>query len=166
MDNVAESTDWERLGRLVVAARVAQGMHNRERLAKAGGFSTRFLGDIERGRRDNYDPVYLALLEQALGWKSGSIDRVLAGGEPTKAPVSDDQDDDDEIDFEIAMIQQSDLPDSQKKDMVKYAREIQRRQRAEREAMRERQANERRAQVRAVIDIARGGAGADAQPAT
>lgn len=167
MDDVAERTDWERLGRLVVAARVARGLHNRDQLATVGGFSTRFLGDIEKGRRDNYDPVYLARLEQALGWKPGSVDQVLAGGQPTNAPVAGDPDaDEDDIEFEIAMILQSDLPQRQKTEMVKFARQIQKRHRAEREALLDRQERERRAQIKAVIDIARSGSGPDAQPAT
>ena len=41
------------------------------------------LGDIEKGRRDNYDPMTLAALEQALRWETGSVRRILDGGEPT-----------------------------------------------------------------------------------
>lgn len=117
-------------------------------------------------------------------WIRGSNERVTvesvktiaiaAGDDPDRAlraaaglPIyEEDEGTEDEIDFEIVMILQSDLPQRQKDEMVKFARQIQQRQRAEREALRERQASERRAQIRAVMDIARHGTDPGAQPAT
>lgn len=157
--------EWIRLGEFVVAARVARGMPTRHDLAEAGGFSTRFLGDIERGRRDNYDPVYIALLEKALGWATGSVKAILAGGEPIEPPPTSGMPttEDAEIELEIQMIEESDLPERQKREMIRFARQLQHRQQAERQALVERQRTERREQIRSVMDIARGGG---AQPAT
>lgn len=72
-----------RLGSYVVDQRVRLGMLTRGALADRSGISTRILGDIEKGRRGNFDPVTLASLEQALRWQTGSVRRVLAGHEPT-----------------------------------------------------------------------------------
>lgn len=80
-----ESLDWERLGQYVVAGRVKLGHRVRGSFARAGGVNVRILSDIETARRSNYDPATLAQLEQALGWRTGSIGAVLRGGEPTLA---------------------------------------------------------------------------------
>jgi hypothetical protein len=74
--------DWERLGRYVVARRVERGFKTRGELASAVQVSSRLLGDIEKGRRGNYDPVTIASLESALGWETGSVRRIVDGGEP------------------------------------------------------------------------------------
>src|SRR5437773_2876343 len=76
-------SDWARLGARVVNRRVQFKLLTREMLATRSGISTRVLGDIEKGRRDNYDPMTLAALEQALRWETGSVRRILDGGEPT-----------------------------------------------------------------------------------
>lgn len=75
--------DWERLGEYVVQRRVERGFNTRGELAAAVQVSSRLLGDIEKGRRGNYDPVTIARLESALGWTSGSVRRIVEGGEPT-----------------------------------------------------------------------------------
>lgn len=87
-----------------------------------------------------------------------------AGGLPPKDEAADE----DEIEFEIRMIQESDLPERQKQDMIRYARSLQQRQQADRSALRERQRAERRAQIQALMDFARhrGDNGPDPQPAT
>lgn len=71
----------ERLGSIVVAARVAAGMRTTKALADATGLSSRLLGDVETGRRRVGRASY-ALIEQALSWERGSVDLVIAGGEP------------------------------------------------------------------------------------
>ena len=84
--------DWKRLGEHVIARRIALNMHTRDALAQASGISYRILGDIETGRRDNFDPVTLAKLERALGWLAGSARRVADGDEATLiAPTQLDQ---------------------------------------------------------------------------
>ena len=64
----------------------------------AGGPSPATLYLIESGRRGSYRPQVLRRLERALGWRAGSIRRVLAGGRPepegegeTASPVADDR---------------------------------------------------------------------------
>lgn len=81
--------DWGLLGRHVIARRVKLGYRSREPFAAALKISTRVLGDIETGRRSNYDPTTLAALEDVLGWETGSIDTILKGGEPTLSPLAD-----------------------------------------------------------------------------
>lgn len=148
MGDVAEGADWERLGRLVVAARVAGGMHSREQFASASGFSTRFLGDVEKARRTNYDQASLARLEKVLGWKPGSIDSILAGGEPTRvqAGTEDTAEDDDfaDLELEVRMILEWDLPENVKQDLITEAWRLRERQLAARRRLDEQQASERR----------------------
>ncbi|GAB1642574.1 hypothetical protein [Krasilnikovia sp. MM14-A1259] len=82
-------SEWERLGAHVVARRVAMGYRARGDLASAVGISARVLFDIEKGRRTNYDAVTIAALEKALGWETGSVARVVAGGEPITRGVDE-----------------------------------------------------------------------------
>jgi len=77
---------WERLGQYVVARRVQLGYKTRQPFADALGISRRTLGDIETGRRDKYELNTIAALENTLKWATGSIDDILAGGEPTPIP--------------------------------------------------------------------------------
>lgn len=50
--------------------------------ARAIGLSRATLDSIEHHRKTSYDPATLATLEYALGWKAGSVARVLAGLNP------------------------------------------------------------------------------------
>lgn len=70
---------WARLGRRVA---VERGRHWRSRneFARASGISPRLLGDVERGRRDNYSDATLSAIESALGWEPGTCRRVVEGG--------------------------------------------------------------------------------------
>ena len=73
--------DLERLGHYVVSRRVALGYRNRTDLANSLQFTVRTLADIEHGVRKASAGTY-AILENKLGWAPGSIDTILAGGEP------------------------------------------------------------------------------------
>ena len=73
--------DLERLGHHVVSRRVALGYRNRTDLAASLQFTVRTLADIEHGVRKASAGTY-AILENKLGWAPGSIDTILAGGEP------------------------------------------------------------------------------------
>lgn len=75
-------SDWQRLGKYVVARREELGYKQRGQIASAVGVSTRVMSDIENGRRGNFDQVTVAALERVLGWETGSAARVAAGGEP------------------------------------------------------------------------------------
>ena len=71
----------ERLGHHVVSRRVALGYRNRTDLADSLQFTVRTLADIEHGVRKASPGTY-AMLENKLAWAPGSIDTILAGGEP------------------------------------------------------------------------------------
>ena len=73
----------ERLGHHVVSRRVALGYRNRTDLANSLQFTVRTLADIEHGVRKASPGTY-AMLENKLSWAPGSIDTILAGGEPTE----------------------------------------------------------------------------------
>ena len=76
----------ERLGHHVVSRRVALGFRNRTDLAASLQFTVRTLADIEHGVRKASAGTY-AMLENKLAWAPGSIDTILAGGEPTETVV-------------------------------------------------------------------------------
>ena len=76
----------ERLGHHVVSRRVALGYRNRTDLADSLQFTVRTLADIEHGVRKASPGTY-AMLENKLAWAPGSIDTILAGGEPTRTGV-------------------------------------------------------------------------------
>ena len=73
----------ERLGHHVVSRRVALGYRNRTDLASSLQFTVRTLSDIEHGVRKASPGTY-AMLENKLAWAPGSIDTILAGGEPNE----------------------------------------------------------------------------------
>ena len=75
--------DLEGLGHHIVSRRVALGYRNRTDLASSLQFTVRTLADIEHGVRKASPGTY-AILENKLGWAPGSIDTILAGGEPTE----------------------------------------------------------------------------------
>jgi hypothetical protein len=76
-----DSRALERLGHHVVSRRVALGYRNRTDLASSLQFTVRTLADIEHGVRKASAGTY-AMLENKLSWAPGSIDTILAGGEP------------------------------------------------------------------------------------
>ena len=77
----------ERLGHHVVSRRVALGFRNRTDLADSLQFTVRTLADIEHGVRKASAGTY-AILENKLAWAPGSVDTILAGGEPEDlAPI-------------------------------------------------------------------------------
>ena len=71
----------ERLGHHVVSRRVALGYRNRTDLADSLQFTVRTL--LEHGVRKASPGTY-AMLENKLAWAPGSIDTILAGGEPAE----------------------------------------------------------------------------------
>ena len=76
----------ERLGHHIVSRRVALGYRNRTDFANSLQFTARTLSDLEHGVRKASPGTY-AMLENKLGWAPGSIDTVLAGGEPKELVV-------------------------------------------------------------------------------
>lgn len=71
-----------RLGAAVTAERVRRGHHTLSGFARHSGLSRTTLDSIENGRKTGYSPSTLGALEHALGWRAGSVDRVLKGLEP------------------------------------------------------------------------------------
>ena len=78
-----DSRALERLGHHVVSRRVALGFRTRIDLADSLQFTVRTLADIEHGVRKASPGTY-AMLENKLAWAPGSIDTILAGGEPNE----------------------------------------------------------------------------------
>ncbi len=76
----------DRLGHYIVSRRLALGYRNRTDLANSLQFTVRTLADIEHGVRKASPGTY-AMLEIKLGWAPGSIDTILAGGEPKELVV-------------------------------------------------------------------------------
>ena len=76
----------QRLGHHIVSRRVALGYRNRTDLANSLQFTVRTLSDIENGVR-RASPGTYAMLENKLAWAPGSIDTILAGGEPKELVV-------------------------------------------------------------------------------
>lgn len=76
----------ERLGHYIVSRRVALGFRNRTDLANSLKLTVRTLADIEHGVRKASAGTY-AMLENKLSWAPGSIDTILAGGEPKELVV-------------------------------------------------------------------------------
>ena len=75
-----------RLGHYIVSRRVALGYRNRTDFADSLQFTVRTLSDIENGVRKASPGTY-AMLESKLGWAPGSIDTILAGGEPKELVI-------------------------------------------------------------------------------
>ena len=85
-DDCMDRHALERLGHHVVSRRVALGYRNRTDLADSLQFTVRTLADIEHGVRKASPGTY-AMLENKLAWAPGSIDTILAGGEPKELVV-------------------------------------------------------------------------------
>jgi hypothetical protein len=85
-DRLMDRHSLERLGHHIVSRRVALGYRNRTDFADSLQFTVRTLSDIENGVRKASPGTY-AMLENKLGWAPGSIDTILAGGEPKELVV-------------------------------------------------------------------------------
>lgn len=71
----------------MTAERVRRGHHTLSEFARHSGLSRTTLDSIENARKNGYSPSTLGALEHALGWRMGSVDRVLRGLAPE--PVED-----------------------------------------------------------------------------
>ena len=85
-DSVMDQHPLEGLGHHIVRRRVALGYRTRTDLANSLQFTVRTLSDIENGIRKASPGTY-ATLENELAWTPGSIDTILAGGEPKELVV-------------------------------------------------------------------------------
>ncbi|WP_344248224.1 MULTISPECIES: helix-turn-helix transcriptional regulator [Actinocorallia] len=80
--------NWERLAEAVQRRRAELGLSQRA-LAERGPLSRDRVQKIEGALRDDYSLTVLTALERALGWQTGSVEAVLAGGEPVAAEPGD-----------------------------------------------------------------------------
>lgn len=67
----------------MVSRRVQLGHRTREAFAEASGLSHRTLSYIEKADERTYSASTIAQLEHALKWLPGSVEAILAGGDPT-----------------------------------------------------------------------------------
>jgi hypothetical protein len=85
-DSVMDQLALEGLGHHIVSRRIALGYRTRIDLANSLQCAVRTLSDIENGIRKASRGTY-ATLENKLAWTPGSIDTILAGGEPKQLVV-------------------------------------------------------------------------------
>ena len=76
-----QQQDWLYLAQLIKERRLELGLTQAE-VHSAGGPAPATLYLLENGCRTSFSPQILRRLERALGWRTGSIRRVLAGGRP------------------------------------------------------------------------------------
>ncbi|WP_226967102.1 helix-turn-helix domain-containing protein [Streptomyces phaeolivaceus] len=88
---------WRRLGRALREARERRGW-SQEELAAEAGVSKGAVQGAEAGRVPKTRmPQTLAPIARALGWPAGSVERVIAGGEPpggwhdVRAEIADEE---------------------------------------------------------------------------
>jgi hypothetical protein len=79
--------DWAALAREIKRRRVVLGYQRQNAFAEQLPFGARLLGELENGRRDNYEDATLDALEVALHWGPGSVEAVLSGGQANELPL-------------------------------------------------------------------------------
>jgi transcriptional regulator with XRE-family HTH domain len=72
---------WVDLGARVRRERVRRHL-TQARFAQVIGLRPRTISSIERAEKDSYDPSTVDAIEIAMGWRAGSIDRVVNGQNP------------------------------------------------------------------------------------
>jgi hypothetical protein len=83
---------WQRLGRLAKVRRKELRWIQADLQGVGGGPSGSVVSKIENGHGSRYDVGVFIRLEDALGWRRGSVDAILSGGDPT---LADDPNDDE-----------------------------------------------------------------------
>lgn len=146
-DEVAD-TEWARYLKEVTS----RDCWSVARLAREAGLDR---GTIFRWMRGSADKITVESVRRVATATGDTLDTALraAGGVPADPDLSDD----DEFQFEIEMVQRSDLPDAQKTELIRYIKDLQRRQRDDLREMVARQRADRRTTISRVMDITRGG---------
>ena len=87
MPESVDMSAWQRLGRMLERRRVELDTRysNLSLFTAERGVDYRMAWDLEHGARTNYRRPTLMAAEVSYGWKPGSIESVLAGGEPLLA---------------------------------------------------------------------------------
>jgi transcriptional regulator with XRE-family HTH domain len=75
---------WDLLG-LYIADRAADlSLRTQVDIAQRTGISRAIIAELLNGRRTSYSKRTIALLERGLDWEVGSVETILAGGQPTE----------------------------------------------------------------------------------
>lgn len=83
MPDETPGPEWIRLGTELMARRIELGFPKRKPFAVAKGFKNdRVLAALENHERTNFSKGTLTSIEIAYEWEIGSIDSILAGGDP------------------------------------------------------------------------------------
>jgi hypothetical protein len=103
-DQSERQQDWSYLAKVIKERRLDLGL-TQAQVHSAGGPAPATLYLLEHGCRTSFRPEILGRLERALGWRAGSIRRVLAGGRPAL--------DDEDASIPSIRENRTDAPDSQ-----------------------------------------------------
>ena len=76
---------WAELARLISRDRATRKQKQAE-YAETIGVSTRLLVDLETAARDNYSDATIHLIEVALAWAPGSVERIVNNQQPIDEP--------------------------------------------------------------------------------
>lgn len=79
--------DWTRLGHAIHAARTAQGISQSALARRAGLRSVNTVQALEKGYPRARMPPGAQSVARALGWADGSVEVILAGGDPIPGPM-------------------------------------------------------------------------------
>lgn len=74
---------WRRVAGYVREARIAARYPTYDGFARVVHLSPSTLGNIENARRTGYSAATKQSIEDGLGWRHGSIDKILEGGQPS-----------------------------------------------------------------------------------
>jgi hypothetical protein len=87
MPEAVDMAAWIRLGKLLERRRVCMDPRysNLSLFAEERGINYRMAWDAEQAQRTNYRSATRLAIDVAYGWEPGSVDAVLAGGEPEVA---------------------------------------------------------------------------------
>lgn len=75
-------TGWQRVGQFVRTRRLHLGYRTTQDFADVCHLSYSTINALETGRRGNFDETTIGLVEAALQWEPGSIERTLQGRRP------------------------------------------------------------------------------------
>jgi hypothetical protein len=94
MPAVADRAAWVRLGKMLEQRRVCLDPRysNLSLFAEERGINYRMAWDAEQAKRINYRRATRLAIDIAYGWAPGSVDAVLAGGEPAVAGAAREPD--------------------------------------------------------------------------
>lgn len=81
--------EWARAGHLIRRARVDAGYRHIADFAAVTHLHESTIRDIETARRTNFSVATRSVIESELRWARGSIDRIVAGGDPILVPDPD-----------------------------------------------------------------------------